>query len=160
MWLFSLQVTEIFNFTQDDLLTEDIFILDCRSDIFVWVGQQVDSKTRMQALNIGEVWRKRELVFQLFCFHFYLSLRIHEVISILEDYVSLITYYLMCLWFWIFPAEIHWTRLSSAKYFSRNTAVPDNGRERASIFHSLFFLGLIKNSSKDSKSLNLFCIVD
>lgn len=73
-FVLSLQVTEIFNFTQDDLLTEDIFILDCRSDIFVWVGQQVDSKIRMQALNIGEVRSKRELVFQLFCFHFYLSL--------------------------------------------------------------------------------------
>lgn len=50
-----MQVTEIFNFTQDDLMTEDIFILDCHSDILVWVGQQVDSKSRLQALNIGEV---------------------------------------------------------------------------------------------------------
>lgn len=51
-----LQVTEIFNFSQDDLMTEDIFILDCQSEIFVWVGQQVDSKSRMQALNIAEVF--------------------------------------------------------------------------------------------------------
>lgn len=36
-------------------MTEDIFILDCYSDIFVWVGQEVDSKSRMQALTIGEV---------------------------------------------------------------------------------------------------------
>ncbi|XP_062077516.1 villin-4-like [Humulus lupulus] len=49
-----LQVTEIYNFTQDDLMTEDIFILDCHSDIFVWVGQQVDSKNKLQALTIGE----------------------------------------------------------------------------------------------------------
>lgn len=49
------QVTEIYNFSQDDLMTEDIFILDCYSDIFVWVGQEVDSKSRMQALTIGEV---------------------------------------------------------------------------------------------------------
>lgn len=37
-------------------MTEDIFILDCHSDIFVWVGQQVNSKDRMHALAIGEVW--------------------------------------------------------------------------------------------------------
>ncbi|KAJ6844880.1 villin-5-like isoform X2 [Iris pallida] len=49
----NLKVTEIFNFSQDDLMTEDIFILDCHSDVFVWVGQKVDSKTRSQALNIG-----------------------------------------------------------------------------------------------------------
>ncbi|KAJ6846957.1 villin-5-like isoform X2 [Iris pallida] len=50
----NLKVTEIFNFSQDDLMTEDIFILDCHSNIFVWVGQQVDSKIKSQALNIGE----------------------------------------------------------------------------------------------------------
>lgn len=50
-----LQVTEIYNFAQDDLMTEDIFILDCHSEIFVWVGQQVDTKTKLQALTIGEV---------------------------------------------------------------------------------------------------------
>ncbi|XP_074572251.1 villin-5 [Curcuma longa] len=60
----TLKVTEIFNFTQDDLLTEDIFILDCRSDIFVWVGQQVDSKTRMQALNIGEKFIEQDYLLQ------------------------------------------------------------------------------------------------
>jgi hypothetical protein len=49
------QVTEIYNFSQDDLMTEDIFILDCYSEIFVWVGQEVDPKSRMQALTIGEV---------------------------------------------------------------------------------------------------------
>lgn len=50
-----LQVTEIYNFTQDDLMTEDIFILDCHSEIFVWVGQQANSKNRANALTIGEV---------------------------------------------------------------------------------------------------------
>ncbi|KAL9224110.1 hypothetical protein vseg_000179 [Gypsophila vaccaria] len=49
-----LKVVEIYNFTQDDLMTEDIFILDCHSDVFVWVGQQVDSKNKVQALTIGE----------------------------------------------------------------------------------------------------------
>lgn len=50
----NLKVTEIFNFTQDDLMAEDIFILDCRSAIYVWVGEQVDSKSKFLALNIGQ----------------------------------------------------------------------------------------------------------
>ena len=50
-----LQVREIFNFTQDDMMTEDIFILDCHSCVFIWVGQNVDTKIRAQALSIGEV---------------------------------------------------------------------------------------------------------
>uniref|UniRef100_A0A5B7BTV7 Putative villin-4 n=1 Tax=Davidia involucrata TaxID=16924 RepID=A0A5B7BTV7_DAVIN len=49
-----LKVTEIYNFNQDDLMTEDIFILDCHSEIFVWVGKQVDSKNRVHASTIGE----------------------------------------------------------------------------------------------------------
>jgi len=36
-------------------MTEDVFILDCLSDIFVWVGQEVDAKVKSQAMNIGEV---------------------------------------------------------------------------------------------------------
>ncbi|XP_057422444.1 villin-4-like [Lotus japonicus] len=50
----NLKATEIYNFSQDDLMTEDIFVLDCHSEIFVWVGQEVDPKSRMQALTIGE----------------------------------------------------------------------------------------------------------
>ena len=37
-------------------MTEDIFILDCHLDIYVWVGQQVESKNKTQALAIGEVF--------------------------------------------------------------------------------------------------------
>lgn len=58
------KVSEIFNFTQDDLMTEDIFILDCHSEIFVWVGQQVDSKSRMQALTIGEKFLERDFLLE------------------------------------------------------------------------------------------------
>ncbi|WOK92682.1 villin-4-like isoform X1 [Canna indica] len=60
----NLKVSEVFNFTQDDLMTEDIFILDCHSDIFVWVGEQVDSKTRLQALNIGEKFIEQDFLLQ------------------------------------------------------------------------------------------------
>lgn len=45
----------MYNFNQDDLMTEDIFILDCHSDIYVWVGQQVESKNKMNALSLGQV---------------------------------------------------------------------------------------------------------
>ncbi|KAL8148013.1 hypothetical protein AgCh_005372 [Apium graveolens] len=53
------QDTEIHNFDQDDLMTKDIYILDCHSDIFVWVGQQVNSKYRKDALIIGETMDKQ-----------------------------------------------------------------------------------------------------
>ncbi|KAK8319521.1 hypothetical protein V6Z12_A13G248500 [Gossypium hirsutum] len=65
-WLqgFSFIVMEIYNFTQDDLMTEDIFILDCHSDIFVWVGQLVDTKSKLQALTIGEKFLKQDFLFE------------------------------------------------------------------------------------------------
>ncbi|XP_076954300.1 villin-4-like [Bidens hawaiensis] len=59
-----LKVTEIYNFSQDDLMTEDIFILDCHSSIFVWVGQQVDQKLKTQALVIGEKFLKHDFLLE------------------------------------------------------------------------------------------------
>lgn len=46
---------EIYNFCQDDLLTEDILILDTHAEVFVWVGQCVDAKEKQNAFEIGEV---------------------------------------------------------------------------------------------------------
>ncbi|ERN07385.1 villin-4 isoform X2 [Amborella trichopoda] len=60
----SLKLTEIFNFSQDDLMTEDIFVLDCHSEIFVWIGQQVDSKSKMQALTIGEKFLEQDFLLE------------------------------------------------------------------------------------------------
>lgn len=60
----NLKVTEIYNFTQDDLMTEDIFILDCHSEIFVWVGQQANSKNRANALTIGEIFLERDFLLE------------------------------------------------------------------------------------------------
>ncbi|KAH7674760.1 Villin/Gelsolin protein [Dioscorea alata] len=60
----NLKVTEIFSFTQDDLMTEDVFILDCQSDIFVWVGQQVDTKTKSLALTIGEKFLEHDFLLE------------------------------------------------------------------------------------------------
>uniref|UniRef100_A0A0E0LE94 HP domain-containing protein n=1 Tax=Oryza punctata TaxID=4537 RepID=A0A0E0LE94_ORYPU len=55
---------EIFNFTQDDLMTEDIFILDCHSCVFVWVGQRVDTKMRAQALSVGEKFLELDILME------------------------------------------------------------------------------------------------
>lgn len=60
----SLEVREIFNFTQDDLMTEDMMILDCHSEIYVWVGQQVDSKSKQQALNIGQKFLEKDVLLE------------------------------------------------------------------------------------------------
>ncbi|XP_062229452.1 villin-3-like isoform X1 [Phragmites australis] len=59
-----LKVREIFNFTQDDLMTEDIFILDCHSCIFVWVGRHVDTKIRAHALSIGEKFTELDILME------------------------------------------------------------------------------------------------
>ncbi|KAL3625542.1 Villin-3 [Castilleja foliolosa] len=45
---------EIYNFTQDDLLTEDIMILDTHAEVFIWFGQSVDSKEKQSAFEIGQ----------------------------------------------------------------------------------------------------------
>jgi len=50
-----MQVTEVFNFSQDDLLTEDTMILDTHSEVFVWMGQGVETKEKQKAFEIGEV---------------------------------------------------------------------------------------------------------
>ncbi|KAL8142962.1 hypothetical protein V2J09_015994 [Rumex salicifolius] len=48
------QVEEIYNFAQDDLLTEDILILDTQAEVFVWVGQSVDPKEKLSAFEVAE----------------------------------------------------------------------------------------------------------
>ncbi|XP_075489360.1 villin-4-like isoform X2 [Primulina tabacum] len=45
-------------------MTEDIFILDCHSDIYVWVGQQVQSKKKMNPLNVGEKFLERDFLLE------------------------------------------------------------------------------------------------
>jgi hypothetical protein len=49
-----LEVTEIFNFSQDDMLTEDMMILDTHGEVFIWVGQCVESKEKLKAFDIGQ----------------------------------------------------------------------------------------------------------
>ncbi|XVF75781.1 hypothetical protein PTKIN_Ptkin13bG0214500 [Pterospermum kingtungense] len=47
-------VEEVYNFSQDDLLTEDILIFDTHAEVFVWVGQSVDAKEKQNVFEIGE----------------------------------------------------------------------------------------------------------
>lgn len=131
-----LQVREIFNFSQDDLMTEDIFILDCHSCIFVWVGRHVDTKLRAQALSIGEV-----LIILIFldC-HIQVvkwsAVNLHWVIRLL-----------------FFPPEIYRTWHPHGESISTNTTLCDHWRKRTSIFHKVLHLGLCKISSKHFHSI-------
>lgn len=50
-----LKVEEVYNFSQDDLLTEDILILDTHAEVFIWIGQMVDTKEKQKAFQIGQV---------------------------------------------------------------------------------------------------------
>lgn len=47
------KVKEIFNFSQDDLTTEDVLILDCHSEIYVWIGRHSNIRSKQEALTIG-----------------------------------------------------------------------------------------------------------
>ncbi|XVF05346.1 hypothetical protein REPUB_Repub05bG0164200 [Reevesia pubescens] len=50
---FPIQVKEIYSFTQDDLTTEDVLVLDCQKEIYVWVGRNSTIKSKQVALNLG-----------------------------------------------------------------------------------------------------------
>ncbi|KAK7396238.1 hypothetical protein VNO78_17102 [Psophocarpus tetragonolobus] len=47
-------VEEVYNFCQDDLLTEDILILDTHAEVFVWIGQCVDPKEKQNAFEMAQ----------------------------------------------------------------------------------------------------------
>jgi len=49
------QVKEIYNFVQDDLTTEDVFLLDCQSEVYVWIGSNSNIKSKEEALTLGLV---------------------------------------------------------------------------------------------------------
>ncbi|XP_062085157.1 villin-1 [Humulus lupulus] len=58
--LFLLNITEgdfkakeIFNFTQDDLTTEDVLVLDCHNELYIWIGCHSKVKSKQQALMLG-----------------------------------------------------------------------------------------------------------
>lgn len=47
------KVKEIFNFSQDDLTTEDVLVLNCHSEIYVWVGRHSSIDSKQTALDLG-----------------------------------------------------------------------------------------------------------
>ncbi|KAJ8899030.1 hypothetical protein K2173_008855 [Erythroxylum novogranatense] len=47
-------IEEVYNFSQDDLLTEDILILDTHAEVFIWVGHSVDPKEKQNAFDVGQ----------------------------------------------------------------------------------------------------------
>ncbi|KAL5165563.1 Soluble inorganic pyrophosphatase 3 [Glycine soja] len=49
----SFLVKEIYNYTQGDLITEDVLLLDCQREIYVWVGLHSTVKSKQEALNLG-----------------------------------------------------------------------------------------------------------
>jgi hypothetical protein len=49
-----LAVDTIFNFTQDDLANDDVFILDTHTQVFVWVGGDASKKEKEGALGIAQ----------------------------------------------------------------------------------------------------------
>ncbi|MED6197722.1 actin filament capping, partial [Stylosanthes scabra] len=46
-------VKEIYNYTQDDLVTEDVLLLDCQKEIYVWIGLHSSVKSKQEALSFG-----------------------------------------------------------------------------------------------------------
>ncbi|EER94835.1 villin-2 [Sorghum bicolor] len=59
-----LEVTEVFNFSQDDLLTEDTMILDTHGEVFVWMGQCVETKEKQKAFDIGQKYVQHAVAFE------------------------------------------------------------------------------------------------
>lgn len=49
-----LQVTEVFNYSQNDLLSDEVMVLDVHSEIYVWLGQCVNEKLKPKCLEIGQ----------------------------------------------------------------------------------------------------------
>ena len=57
---------EIYNFTQDDLTTEDVLVLDCHNELYVWIGCHSKVKSKQQALTFGLVNQRSILCFFFF----------------------------------------------------------------------------------------------
>jgi len=47
----SFKITEVFNFSQDDLVNDDVMLLDVFSEVYVWIGHDSNQYEREQALT-------------------------------------------------------------------------------------------------------------
>ncbi|XP_068494097.1 villin-3-like isoform X2 [Phaseolus vulgaris] len=48
------KVEEVYNFSQDDLLPEDIHVLDTHAEVFIWIGNSVEPKEKQNAFEVGQ----------------------------------------------------------------------------------------------------------
>ncbi|CAH9129223.1 unnamed protein product [Cuscuta epithymum] len=55
-----LKVKEIFNFSQDDLTTEDVLILNCHSEIHFWIGRNSSIKSKQEAIDFFQKFHGKE----------------------------------------------------------------------------------------------------
>lgn len=55
---------EIFSFTQNDLTTEDVLLLDCQSEIYVWVGQHASLASAEKALTLGKKFLETDILLE------------------------------------------------------------------------------------------------
>jgi len=52
-------VTEMYNFCQDDLLDEDVFILDTFSEVYVWIGPFASESEKTMAMETADEYVSR-----------------------------------------------------------------------------------------------------
>ncbi|XP_038901594.1 villin-1 isoform X1 [Benincasa hispida] len=56
------KVKEIYNFTQDDLTTEDVLILNCHNEIYVWLGCHANVGGKEQALDLAHKFLEKDVL--------------------------------------------------------------------------------------------------
>ncbi|XP_068638444.1 villin-1 [Aristolochia californica] len=58
------KVKEIFDFTQDDLTTEEVLVLDCFREIYVWIGLHAGNISKQEALTFGQKFLKLDILLE------------------------------------------------------------------------------------------------
>lgn len=57
-----MKVKEIYNFTQDDLTTEDVLVLNCHNEIYVWLGCHANVGGKEQALDLAHKFLEKDVL--------------------------------------------------------------------------------------------------
>ncbi|XP_030537534.1 villin-1 isoform X2 [Rhodamnia argentea] len=57
-----IKLKEIYNFTQGDLTTEDVFILDCQSELYVWIGRLSSVTSKEEAHTLGQKFLEMDIL--------------------------------------------------------------------------------------------------
>ncbi|KAM0027795.1 putative villin/Gelsolin, ADF-H/Gelsolin-like domain superfamily [Helianthus debilis subsp. tardiflorus] len=52
----------MFTYSRDELTTEDVLILDCHTEIYVWVSHNSVVKSKQQALSIGLAFLEKDVL--------------------------------------------------------------------------------------------------